>query len=209
MNLSGRATIKHVNLRKEGPSEDQVLAVDVKLVCTTSADILAYFHPTLRALLFNDAGSPRIKQLDPIGLSGEVKHMDLDLAGIKLTRAEIKKFLFEPIDGHRVVFTFNASFEPARAQLIGIADLLGMEVAIDIRPEAELDLGGPGRQQFKAEPRPQAKPVTVEINMDKRCAACKKPGATQSGLCLKCAADKILGKIKRAARKPAARSKKK
>ena len=29
--------------------------------------------------------------------------------------------------------------------------------------------------------------VTLTIDMDKRCAECRKPGATGSGICLKCA----------------------
>ena len=29
--------------------------------------------------------------------------------------------------------------------------------------------------------------VTITIDMDKKCAECRKPGATGSGICIKCA----------------------
>ena len=38
--------------------------------------------------------------------------------------------------------------------------------------------------------------ATVVINMDRRCSKCGKGGATQSGLCLKCAGDIALRRLK-------------
>ncbi len=38
--------------------------------------------------------------------------------------------------------------------------------------------------------------VTITIDMDKKCSACRKPGATQCGLCLKCVTKKILGTLR-------------
>lgn len=36
--------------------------------------------------------------------------------------------------------------------------------------------------------------VTINIDMDKKCAECGKGGATGSGICLKCASNAIIGK---------------
>jgi hypothetical protein len=35
--------------------------------------------------------------------------------------------------------------------------------------------------------------MTINIDMDKKCVRCKKPGATDGGLCLKCVAKRIKG----------------
>jgi hypothetical protein len=37
---------------------------------------------------------------------------------------------------------------------------------------------------------------TIEINMDKKCKKCGKPGATQCGLCMKCVSKEISKMIK-------------
>jgi len=36
--------------------------------------------------------------------------------------------------------------------------------------------------------------VTLTINMDKKCAECGKPGAANSGICMRCATKAISGK---------------
>lgn len=36
-----------------------------------------------------------------------------------------------------------------------------------------------------------AKPPTIDIDMDRKCTRCKKPGATTGGLCLKCIGKKM------------------
>ncbi len=36
--------------------------------------------------------------------------------------------------------------------------------------------------------------MTVTIDMDKRCAECGKGGATDSGICMKCASNALRGK---------------
>lgn len=43
------ASIKHLNIRKEGPDDDKVLAVDMKLeIVAAAGDVLPYFDPSLR-----------------------------------------------------------------------------------------------------------------------------------------------------------------
>lgn len=166
LELTGRAAVKHINLRKEGPREEQSLAVDIKLACTTSAAILAYFHPTLRSFLFNDAGEPRIPQLEPISLDGSLKNMDLKLDGLEVWRAELKKFVFEPLSGEKVALSFSASFEPVRAQLATLAELLGREIALEVKPEGGgLPLGSAEfKQRFETELTKRAKEKGFEVD---------------------------------------------
>ena len=37
----------------------------------------------------------------------------------------------------------------------------------------------------------------IDIDLDRRCASCHKPGATQTGLCLRCVGDVIVAKLKK------------
>lgn len=192
LELTTRASVKHLNLRKEGPQDQQALAVDMKLACVTDAGVLAFFHPTLRSLLFNDTGSPRIPQLEPIAIDGELKNMDLDIAAIKVLRAELKKFVFEPLSGARVAMTFSASFEPTRAQLVDLADLIGREVPLEVKPEGALDLGLPPVARVAGTISGATAMVNVDLNVN--CDECGKPGATDSRICLRCISKATKGK---------------
>jgi hypothetical protein len=39
---------------------------------------------------------------------------------------------------------------------------------------------------------------TIEIDLDKKCTACGKPGACQNGLCLMCTSKSLLEKMRKA-----------
>ena len=39
--------------------------------------------------------------------------------------------------------------------------------------------------------------VTIEINMDKKCSRCGKPGACQNGLCLDCITKRVIDGYRR------------
>ena len=46
--VAGSATIKHLNVRKEGPEDDKILAVDIKLeMCRIDRRLCAYFDDAL------------------------------------------------------------------------------------------------------------------------------------------------------------------
>ena len=48
---------------------------------------------------------------------------------------------------------------------------------------------------------------TITINMDKKCSECGKKGAAQCGLCIRCAGDRAIRKIKEAKARNAPRGK--
>ena len=136
----GPAVIKHVNLRKEGATDAKYVAADIKLVTVTDADILIPFNPSLRTLLFNEAGDPRIGNLDPISLDGSIKHLTCTFPEwkVELGDAEAKKFSFEPMPGHRVGMTFSVAIEPRGDQTAKLAEMLGETVRVEIGVEADL-----------------------------------------------------------------------
>lgn len=138
--LNGKATLESLDIRKEGPAENKHLMLDLKLWVRTDADLLAHFHPTLKHFLFTDEGSPRIASLKPIALEGRMRNMELEIGGHWFHGVELGKFKFEPMDGFAVGLNFAAKLTPDGSQTAQLAEFVGDELAIDIRPQPELDL---------------------------------------------------------------------
>ncbi|MHB1023311.1 MAG: hypothetical protein ACYC0Z_12970 [Acidobacteriaceae bacterium] len=92
------ASIKHLNIRKEGPEDDKVLAVDMKLeIIAAAADILPYFDPALRHFLFNDeTNQVRFRSMGAINWTGEMLNMEMEIYGLEFRNVRISKFVIEP-----------------------------------------------------------------------------------------------------------------
>ena len=69
--FSGRGDITSLNTRKEGPEEDKVLAVDVKLSTVVHIYDVLCFEPAIKDFLFLDNGAVRNIMIGPISFSNE------------------------------------------------------------------------------------------------------------------------------------------
>jgi hypothetical protein len=142
--LDQAATVAHMNVRKEGPDSDKHLMVDLKMQVKTDAGILAEFDPTLPFLLFYD-GECRYPKMAPIKWEGEMKYMELDIAGIHLMDVKVHKFQITPfsINGQPFVdLSLTATFAPDGRETAILAEQVGEEIAIKLNPGPQLDLGG-------------------------------------------------------------------
>jgi hypothetical protein len=138
------AILTHINARKEGPSDEKTLAIDIKFAAQCTAEHLAYFGDTLRHFLFDGEGNVRMPNLDTVKLKGEMRHMCLMVnEGIVIEDAKLDKFKVDAQDGERVELGFTAHFTPAGRQVAMLAELLGESVTIIVLPQAELPLGQP------------------------------------------------------------------
>ncbi|HVL77608.1 MAG TPA: hypothetical protein VM406_16460 [Noviherbaspirillum sp.] len=137
----GKAEIKHLNVRKEGPEEDKVLAIDIKLQCTTSANMLDFFHEGMKEVLFTDAGAKKNLMLKPIGFMNTVLNCDFELLGQRYGGVEVGKFQLEPKDGNQVVMQFSISIQPTGDEVARISEFVMDEIDITIEPQPELDFG--------------------------------------------------------------------
>lgn len=136
------AVLTHINARKEGPSDEKTLAIDIKFAAQCTAEHLAYFGDTLRHFLFDVDGKVRMPNLDTVKLKGEIRHMSLTVEeGIVVEDAKLDKFTVDPEDGERVTLGFTAHFTPKGRQVAMLAELLGEAVTLDVVPQAELPLG--------------------------------------------------------------------
>lgn len=158
--LHAHATVTHINARKEGPDDDKVLAVDVKLQTLLDFDILDFFEPSLATFLYLQGGAVRNVLMGPITFTHELEHYRLDIAGGSHFGTKVKKFSIEPRDSYKVLLTFLVSFKPSGDEVAQIAEYLQDDLLVILEPEnEELDLD----TERSAEP---ALPIRDDLQMD-------------------------------------------
>lgn len=138
----GLVEILHLNTRKDGPEEDKVLAVDVKMTTTVSREILDFFEPALGECLFIEGGAVRNPLMGPVQFHNQLEHYRLETFGSTFFGVTIKKFVIEPKDINQIILTFAVSFKPSGTEVARLAEYLQDSVQISLEPEnGELDLG--------------------------------------------------------------------
>jgi len=138
----GKAEIKHLNVRKEGQEDAKELAVDIKIQCVTSADMLDFFHDGLKDALFTDVGAVKNVYLSPIAFSNKILNCELNILEQRYYGVDAGKFTFEPKDDNRVIMTFSVSIQPNGTDVAQLAEFVMDEVNIHILPQPQLDFSG-------------------------------------------------------------------
>ena len=135
--FQGRASITHLNTRKEGPDDDKELAVDLKLQALCPMTVADYFEPELNYLLFIEGGAVRNVMMGPISFSNELEGYRLDAIGGAFHGVKVKKFSLEPVDGNQIRLTFSISFKPSGDEVARMAEYLQDEIEIELNPATE------------------------------------------------------------------------
>ncbi len=135
--FQGRASITHLNTRKEGPDDDKELAVDVKLQALCPMTVADYFEPELNYLLFMEGGAVRNVMMGPVSFSHELEGYRLDAVGGTFHGVKVKKFTLEPVDGSQIRLTFSISFKPSGDEVARMAEYLQDEIEIALNPSTE------------------------------------------------------------------------
>lgn len=142
-NLKTVATLKHINVRKEGPKDAEALAFDLKFACTVSADVIDDLlcvdneGQALAALwLDNDEGKPRFPLLSTISFTRRVTDVTLETLGMHLPGCKVGKFTFEPLKEKRatLLLTLAVSQPPGNALPI-LADFLTQDIEIELQTQ--------------------------------------------------------------------------
>ena len=142
-NLKTVATLKHINVRKEGPKDAEALAFDLKFACIVSADViddLLCIGNEGQALpafwIDNDEGKPRFPLLSTISFSRRVTDVTLETLGMHLPGCKVGKFTFEPLTEKRatLLLTLAVSQPPGNALPI-LADFLTQDIEIDLQTQ--------------------------------------------------------------------------
>ncbi|WP_269497751.1 hypothetical protein [Castellaniella sp. S9] len=137
----GPAVIRHLNIRKEGPEEDKILAVDIKFQCTAPSTMFDFFDSDLRSVLYTDIGAVKNTAIKPIEFTNTVMNCDLTVLGRRYGSVEVGKFSLKPKDDHKVEMIFGTSVQPTGDEVAQLSEFVADEVDIRIEPQPELDFG--------------------------------------------------------------------
>jgi hypothetical protein len=132
--FKGTAKIQHLNIRKEGPDDDKILTVDIKLTGKAEGRALcAYFDSGLYEFLFDPVGIARNLWLDPVSFGNQIEGALLDIEGMPLHGAKLAKFRLSAADSGVVEMTFSASVQPDSLAVERLAQLVLDDVSVHAR----------------------------------------------------------------------------
>jgi hypothetical protein len=153
---AARATITKLTLdKKPGDDGAKEVSTALKVEVKTSADILAEFHPSLRAALFVRDAGVRFRSMKEIGWEGTRRGIDLAIRpgpdikpAVKLTDVTLRDFKLKPIEeGSQQLIGIKFTVDVDEAPVARILEYLKEESWIDIHGGGELDLAPPSAKE--------------------------------------------------------------
>lgn len=140
--VAGIATIKHLNVRKEGPEDERILAVDIKLeIKRVDRRLCGYFDDALEAFLWrgdSDSLIARNAYLQPVAFANKISGAQLKIGGETFVGAEIKKFSMLPMDGGVMTLACSVSVYPSASDVSGLAKKVQDEAHVEIEGPPDL-----------------------------------------------------------------------
>ncbi len=140
--VRGVAAIKHLNVRKEGPDDEKILAVDVKMeIKNVDRRLCAYFDDALEAFLWRgntDALIARNAFLVPVSYSNEISNANVTIGTRSYIGCDVKKFSMEPRDGGVMALTCSVALYPNSNDVADLAKLVQDEEHILIEGPPDL-----------------------------------------------------------------------
>ena len=136
--LNGKATVKHINIRKEGNDDGKSLKVDLKLEARTGMALPDFLDTGLRHFLWSSTGIVRNPMLKAVGFKGEASGIGGKVCGLDVSSATAHKFAVEPHDSLEVTVTLTLTWEPSATDVAVIAEHIDEPIDIDIEAEPDL-----------------------------------------------------------------------
>jgi hypothetical protein len=156
--VSGIATIKHLNVRKEGPEDEKILAVDVKLdIKSVDRRLCAYFDEALEAFLWRGDTNALISRnafLVPVTYMNEISSASVSIGEHQFLGCDVKKFQMAPMDGGVMTLTCSVALYPNSGDVAELAKFVQDEVNVSIEGPPDL---------FAGEPDAAPTPVTADL----------------------------------------------
>lgn len=144
--LRGTATIKHLNVRKEGPEDDKALAIDVKLeIKRVDRRLCGYFDDALEPFLWrgeSDALIVRNAFLGPTEYLHTITGASVKLGDLDFVGGDVKKFGIVPQDGGVLTLTCSVTLQPSSADVAKLANWVLDEVEVSIEGPPDLFADG-------------------------------------------------------------------
>lgn len=140
--LSGVASVKHLNVRKQGPDDEKILAVDVKLSFSkVDRRLCAFFDESLEAFLWRgdtDALIVRNFFLAPISYGNEVCDASVQIGTHQFAGCDVKKFSIVPADGGVITLSCSVTLFPGAREVSDLAKLVQDEDTVSIEGPPDL-----------------------------------------------------------------------
>jgi len=132
-------TIKHLNVRKEGPDEAKVMALDIKLSDAETnpaflARILGAEYADVKASFWDSEGEARFSGIETMTSWCAIDNCTVTMGGLVLKECQIHKFKFKPRGDFIVEIEFQVSLkEPPENALPIIGEHVqdGLSVTVD------------------------------------------------------------------------------
>jgi hypothetical protein len=152
------ASVNHLNVRKEGPEDERILACDVKIeLKDLPGSICRYFDESLEDFLWRgdtDAKIVRNAFLSPVVYVHTISSAVVEIGSNRFFGCEVKKFAIEPKDGFVVNLACSVSLYPGSDEVSDLAKL--------VQDEAQVSIEGP--PDLFADETPAAAPAPAPAN---------------------------------------------
>ena len=153
--ISGVATIKHLNVRKEGPKDEKILAVDVKLeFFKVDRRLCAYFDEALEAFLWRGDTNALIVRnifLSPVAYSNQITGATVKIGLHEYGGCDVRKFSIVPADGGVMTLACSVSLYPSSPDVADLAKLVQDDDQVSIEGPPDLFAqDAPGTKVAKA-----------------------------------------------------------
>lgn len=140
--VAGQAGIKHLNVRKEGPEDERILAVDVKLEFKgVDRRLCAYFDEALEAFLWRGDTNALIQRnafLAPVVYANEITGATVKIAAETYHSCDVKKFAIYARDGGVFDLTCSISLYPTSNDVSALAKLVQEDASASIEGPPDL-----------------------------------------------------------------------
>jgi hypothetical protein len=145
--IDSYCSVKHLNMRKEGPDDVKVLAIDIKFIeANCTLDFLARILGVdliadVKASLWDAEGNKRFIAMEPFSSWADIAQCSVRVGGLVLPGCNIHKFKVNPGENHSASMEFSASITnpPSNAAPI-LAEYIGEYVQVTvIKQQNELD----------------------------------------------------------------------
>lgn len=140
--VAGVASIKHLNVRKEGPDDEKILAVDVKLEFKgIDRRLCGYFDEALETFLWRgdtDALIARNAYLAPVSYANEITGATVVIGKETFMGCDVRKFAVSPRDGGVLTLICSVSLYPSSADVSALAKLVQEDERVSIEGPPDL-----------------------------------------------------------------------
>ena len=147
--VSGLANIKHLNVRKEGPDDEKILAVDIKLeIKGIDRRLCAYFDDALEGFLWRGNSNALIVRnafMAPAAYSNCISDCRVEIGLGIYHGCDVKKFAIQPHDGGVITLICAVTLQPTASEVSDLAKL--------VQDDADVVIEGPP-DLFAADPVP-------------------------------------------------------